>query len=474
MNLNQLIKDIQKGKNTDKNLVDYASALASSYAYHGLYMMAMDLTAGYDLIREDTSVDSEVMAGLLDELTEVIRTAVISDDLTVMSEEDRRALFLQAKKAGDIRQRICRRMDALEDYAYFLQFYEYRMNRLDTSAIETYKDTDIEAFANDLLAAIFSESDMEEVNERLKSVMEELPVRLTTAKFFDMIRQSFGGYKGVRCDIADAFAKSVERNARIVNLSDLDQGYAQLYAQCEKMETLELEKLNAEEFKNIENELQTVAFDLAAMLHNYLQLAGIANEVWMYLLTRPYATGFNPYIKKAMTVVTEFLREEEKGSFLTPDEDIVGLLRELTDHQELMEGEHMLLEDALFDIINRYSESIESIGCEAAFKNFQICALLTMTAMFREVELYDHFALADDAYLDALSSKVETGIRDVFDRVDRQKKRMMMSMILGTLPVVFNRIEDMRAYVVNSLESCRDLAERTTCISLLSQMFLNQ
>ena len=143
MDLNKLIKDIKRGKNIEQSLPDYAGALAGSYYNQALYMLAMDLTSDYDLIREDTGADSAYVQQLLDELTEIIDAAVIKDthfadafngsvkdDLKEAAEDGANentdekatdAMKTLAKRTEAIRNAILKKLDTFGGYTYFMQ-----------------------------------------------------------------------------------------------------------------------------------------------------------------------------------------------------------------------------------------------------------------------------------------------------------------------------------------------------------------
>ena len=237
MDLNKLIKDIKRGKNIEQSLPDYAGALAGSYYNQALYMLAMDLTSDYDLIREDTGADSAYVQQLLDELTEIIDAAVIKDthfadafnesikdDLKETAEDGANentdekatdAMKTLAKRTEAIRNAILKKLDTFGAYTYFMQIYEYILNRMENSAAGT-KNTDAKAFAGELLSVISADTDVESVNMKIQEVLGELPVRLTVGRFFDMIKQGCKCYAGTRNDIVDAFMESIERCARPV------------------------------------------------------------------------------------------------------------------------------------------------------------------------------------------------------------------------------------------------------------------
>ncbi|MDR1550895.1 MAG: hypothetical protein LBT06_20235, partial [Hungatella sp.] len=58
----------------------------------------------------------------------------------------------------------------------------------------------------------------------------------------------------------------------------------------------------------------------------------------------------------------------------------------------------------------------------------------------------------------------------VFSGVSRPATRAIMAKVLSDLPVYFNSIEEIQAYIEGSLKSCLDEAEKETCKELLEEL----
>ena len=86
---------------------------------------------------------------------------------------------------------------------------------------------------------------------------------------------------------------------------------------------------------------------------------------------------------------------------------------------------------------------------------------------------YEQFFAVDTAYIENAVAKLETHFKSVFETVDRMKKRSMMALTIGSLPVVFDSMEEVEDYIVYTLDSCRDVAEKAASMNLLRQMFMS-
>lgn len=461
MNLNDVIKELKKGNNLEKNLPVYGKALAFSYHRMAAYHLAMDLTEYYDVINESTDEASSACRELLKETAAMIKSCAVPGEYKV-SEEN-------ISKIDNIRNSVLKQIDDIGDYTFFLQLYEHLLNRAEYRSSGKIFDFDEESFAEDVCAFVDTKEAIS-TNERIQAVMGELPVRMTFSKFMDIIGKGCRYYIGARSDMAEAFFESMHDCVRPVTLDGLNKEYEKLYEICEKLIKTDCNAIGADECREAASMVETAAVEISETLKLYLCLADIVNHFYIYLLTKPYVFEESSDIKKSEAVIGEFFRAVDKGSFLTPDEDIVGLLRELTKKQEKLLGEHMMLEDVFYEMITLYARQIDELALNGLYDS-----LYDSSRMFNESALSPlgqrktYFAV-DSAWIDAKLSQLLAHYKNCFASMERSVKRAQMAFTIGALPVVFDNLSDFKAYVRDSLLSCSDKAAKTASEELISQI----
>lgn len=460
MDINQLIKALKKGNNLEQNLSLYGNMLAGSYHRLAAYHLAMNLTEYYD---EICGSGGERCEKLLQEITEVLRADFAEDEKEALDLE--RAVNI----VDDVRTQVLSAIHDLEEYTYFMQTYEHMLNRIEYRLKGDIQEVDEAAFAAEV-GRYVSTGDAVSSNERIQTVMAELPVRMTMAKFMDMVKDGCRYYAGVRNDMAEAFFEAMADGVRPLSAKRLNPVYDRLYDMAVTLEAMDLEAVDEVQCEKAMQLLAAASENIAEELMPYLYLAEIVNHLYIYLLTKNYVLGDLPDTKKAETVIREFLKSEAKGSFLTPDEDIVGLLRELTKKQEMLVGEHMLLENAFYEIVTLYPKQIDGLALNGMYNS-----LYCSSRMFNEGALQPlgkrgiYFAV-NEAWIDAKLTELKAHYTSVFDGESRTVKRAQMAFVIGSLPVIFDSIDDFEAYVRGSLSSCADRGTRAASAALIGEL----
>ncbi len=467
MNLNKVIKDLKDGVNVGDNLALYAGELARSYYNMSVYTLAMNLTLNYDLIMQDHCEDAERVRSLFERVLRVVDAVFVRGDLSDLS-AGTREIF-------NVRDALTRKTDALNRYTYTLELYEHVINRVE------YRFKDIEDFEDPkelrrkVMDYIQSDKDISVTNRRIQMVMSELPVRLTKIKFYDMVRHSSQSYIGARNDIVETYFEKLNSCMRPVVLEGHDPEYTELYAICERFLTMDVENIDSETYERAAADMSRAGKIIADNLRVWLYLIDIVNDLLEIMMTLPSVDQKSVDMTRAESVIREVMRSEKMGTFLRPDEDIVGLLRKLTDRQSVYQDQHLMLENAMPEIINLCKDAIHSCGLWDQYSELQMCAQLSKPMMIRKLVVRDCFFKVDRDWLNVQLAKTENLYDELFKKLSRPLKRAVMSVAFMILPVTYDRIEDVGDYIEESLEGCRDRAERAACEDLLGRLIsLNQ
>ena len=83
-------------------------------------------------------------------------------------------------------------MEAITRYVDLFELYEYALNRVEYRFKEMDRVEDDEAFARKVLRYIFESDDNSVINNRIKEIISQLPVRITKEKYYDFMRSGIG------------------------------------------------------------------------------------------------------------------------------------------------------------------------------------------------------------------------------------------------------------------------------------------
>lgn len=456
-----MIKDLKKGNNLERNLPLYGRALAFSYHRMAAYHLAMNLTEYYDVINESSAEAASMCRELLEETAAVIKSCAVPGAAPVLEEA--------VNKIDGIRNRVLKQIDDIGDYTYFLQLYEHLLNRAEYRNTGKISDFDEESFADEVCAFVDTKEAIS-TNERIQAVMGELPVRMTFVKFMDIVSKGCRYYTGARNDMAEAFFEGMKVCVRPVTLDGLNKDYKKLYDICSRLIETDCDTVDADECRRAAAMVETAAADISETLKLYLYLADIVNHLYIYMLTKAYVLEETSDIKKSEAVIGEFFSSVDKGSFLTPDEDIVGLLRELTKKQEKLLGEHMMLEEVFYEMITLYAGQIDALALNGLYNSLYCCSRMFNESALSPLRQRKSYFAVDAAWIDAQLLKLQAYYKDCFESMGRSVKRAEMAFTIGALPVVFDSLADFKAYVKESLSSCSDQALKKASAELISQI----
>jgi hypothetical protein len=123
---------------------------------------------------------------------------------------------------------------------------------------------------------------------------------------------------------------------------------------------------------------------------------------------------------------------------------------------------------ALDDVHNSYMGRAEQLGLSEDYeKLFKLERLSSGSSFMKLVEDKLSNIIADEAYINSRCDELTNELADFFAEHERPFNRAVMSGILGSLPVFFNNMEEIKKYIHVALGQCSDEAERKSCMKLM-------
>ena len=106
-------------------------------------------------------------------------------------------------------------MELLSSYVDTFEVYEYAINRVEYRFKDLEELEDDEEFAREVLRYIFEEEDNVIINDRIKDIIGQLPVRIAKKKYFDYIMGSLGELVGAQRDIFESYIYMIRSRAML-------------------------------------------------------------------------------------------------------------------------------------------------------------------------------------------------------------------------------------------------------------------
>ena len=117
-----------------------------------------------------------------------------------------------------------------------------------------------------------------------------------------------------------------------------------------------------------------------------------------------------------------------------------------------------------------YTSQIEELGLSDAYKRLEVSARLT-GGLFAEARASE-YEVVDEEYAAKVSNDLLADMESFIKSHNRLVVRAVMALTMGKLPVTFNSSDDVKDYIVNSLEHCSDKYEMAAVKSCIDDMLI--
>ena len=245
-----LTTELSAGRDKTKNIENYGKMSAAGRSSYCMVGAALN---GYTRWEENLSPDSEMDSIVLQCIKEYAK---------LYNGEDPTPDFDPVNALDNLRNGIITQMEALTGYTDFFAIHEFILNRKETQSEIMLSGeapaVDIEVLLSKLEKYIFSEKDKAWINSQIQLVLEQLPVRMTKQRFYDILSESLNLYKGGELSVAKGFADAVRGIAGLTGGafagdSCLEEGIKAVFARLEeakkRFQTVDYKNITVDEAK---------------------------------------------------------------------------------------------------------------------------------------------------------------------------------------------------------------------------------
>lgn len=461
MNTSQMIKEIKKGHNIESNLPLYGRSLMESYDMQSHCKLVLNYVSNHEFLSCYKGLDEELVLEGIQLLSALIDRVVIRQDVSNL-EGDINTL-------DALRKRLVAQSGELNKYVNFLQVYEQlcHVARFRFQEILPALPSDKE-LVQQLMGYVQRGKDPIEVNGRMKELLGELPVRLTKQKFLDMLDLSCMCYIGARTDMVENFFEHLDECAQMLNFQALSPKYEALYALAQGLMDTDFNTLDLEGFEELYQEMEEATQELTQGFSSTLGLLELINDMYVILIARPFVLREDKAIDTARTILKAYADNQvDKESSVAQQ---MKNIQKLSERQELLVGNHMLMEDQLTLISKAHMKEIEAMMLKPLFNGLYRNLSLTGLNIFADIQEDISYKNADKDYIKGKIQALKTTFETAFAQHKSALNRVVMALTFDRLPVAFNTMGEMEQYVENSLALCRDPFEKAAAIEGLMEI----
>lgn len=466
----KLITDIRRNKEPEKNLAAFADAVKRVDFEYACQKFTLNYFTVKEIIDDNEISDDPYVYESIMTINKLVGKYICGKDCQVDAADE--------VLINGVRNKITEKMKVLTAYTDAFETYEYILNRLEygfdenmSPEIDEYFDEyDAQNFANQLFSYIFADQDKVVVNSKIQSVVEQLPVRMTKNKFYDILEQTLLIYNGNEKGALNEFVESIEATALLVTPENFETEYSDLYKAYLELKEADYTNLDYDGYRRLSTVLDGSASFINSVVTNYLMIIELVNDLYSMLLCISQKNDIDEKCKKAVDVISLIYHAMEDEKDIPGDAydlliDIEGVQEETGEHK-------MLLEAAIYDIVSANQKNLTAYGLEKDYAVIDKLDKLLSGSMFVDIEnmnLYD-VSSADTEYIVLLKDKLINEFSELFGKNSRVENRAVMAKVFSNIPVFFNSQQEIKDYIENSLVHCNNRSEIMACCMVLKDM----
>ena len=386
------------------------------------------------------------------------------------------------EELDQLREQIIKEAELLTVFVDRFLAYEYVLNRMegrfsDTAAWELVDD---ERMTDQIMKFILDPQDVAIAHDRLKMILEQLPIRFTRAKFFSIVSQSLSVYEGTD-------KKSLEQQLgqlRIVAMLEPlpDQGHERLLRLLTKLQGIDHKTLTREGYQELLRTFKAAQESLSDGSYTCMQLMDLVNDLYVVCLTR----GDTVMDSQEETLFKTILEkvQEKAGRALAPEPDEAGKDLEAIE----AEGEMLALLTQMEGKQEHYQELWSRYEMADAGKDtdrdddqegrdsLRVRKVTSLLSTSSFMSLTEELA-PEGEKIRRSKGAVEEMCQSFIEELDASWKTMpkivvraVMARLLSALPLFFTSVEELKGFVLGSLTACSDQAEKAVCADLIRQI----
>lgn len=427
----------------------------------------------YEVVTEDINPYIAMVKEMITSLNETVGQAM-SDTL----DDTQRKQLVDHILA--MRTEVIDRMQVLTGYVDCFVVYEYILNRIQYRFDEKEVLPEDTAFAQEVMNFIFGSNDNVTINDNLRVVLGQLPMRMTRSHYFDLIKNCISVYKGSEIESLEGFLYMFRTSAMLYKHPAQEQYFTEFAGVLQELMEADYEHMDRTLYELYAEKVRVSASKLNDLSDLYMQIGQIINGVYTLVVTEPYCVD-----EEKMTVVDDvirginalFLEKEidlwQREDLLTEEDRLNWLAEKLPaveGQQEKLYQSVNIAEAALDELLEGRAEEIEAAGLSDAFIKLHHLSQLNSSSVFAPLESQESAGVVTAEIAEQETEKLLSELKELFQGRSRMFRRAIMAATVEKLPTFFKSAQEIADYMMNALNQCDDEAEKYASKQLILEM----
>ena len=465
--IRHISKEIGTGNSLEQNIPQLFNYMAEDYQMLAQIRLAMHYFTFYEAFYDDEDTWSQDILTLIEKVNHILSDSILKNQSGNSREE-------AIRQTDNIRNEIMKRMGALTAYTDIFQNYEYVLNRIEYRFKEDSKEFDETEFAKEILRYIFDTEDNIVINEKIKEIIGQLPIRITRQKYFELLKESLEAYLGNDTEAFDTYLYMLKTSAMLQQEEGMDTFYPGLREKKEYLSHLNYKEITKENYDKALSVLHAATLTLETETSVYLGLQEIVNEMYAMLLCVPYSGMVESAEMEAGQAAVSILGDInhiflQKNKIELPSE-ISEKFVELEGVQEELSIDIDSMENALYEINQNHVDLVQSLMLSQVMQVLLRTQSLLSSSLFIDFDVQVKASVVDEERLKKETAALGSELQELFSTHDRMIGRAVMANTLNKMPVFFKNHTEVMDYVIYSLDRCSDNYEKAACFEIINEI----
>ena len=438
----ELVRKLKKEIHLEESLKEYSDYMNQNYKEFAYIRLALLYDTFFEVLSETKDVQNKVNVSynkvLQEEIQKLIHQQTDEKDQTIIV---------------NLRNEIIEDMKVLTAYVDKFQVYEHMLNRIQYQ-FEEVEEVDVDVLIQEMFTYIFADKDNVIINDKIRSLMYELPVRMTKTKFYEYIFDAMDIYNGTSMDGIESFLYMVKTTAGLDCPASMKEKYPDIFDVLEQFDSADYTALSKEKFEKLKELRNEIVSELQERVNLLMQLQEIVNHVYALILTKDYVLPDT----KAFSAAGEIIGKVNQA-FLEQQTQLTDLetyFMELEGKQESIYEDIQVAEGMIYELMTNSKDKLEEYEQLHTMECVQLVMNLLSDSIFMEFNKESANVMVDAEFLMAEKNKLAEEFAEMFETHDRAYNQSVMAMVLSKLPVIFNSQNEMKEYFEHTLSRCNN------------------
>jgi hypothetical protein len=330
-----------------------------------------------------------------------------------------------------------------------------------------------ESFTNQIMEFVFEFEDSMTINDRLKSIYGQLPVRMSKIKLHEWIEKALIGMNGIQVKdfenyliyLTETYHPEGVKNYGVVMKPIFEElkSFNVLYNDIVSEEILEPLEDRLYDIKEMLERCVSLYTYSAVVINNMLGLMSVFNEVSANLEIESIERCV-----KVLELITEKANED-----VVIDASIVEVLDEISQSFESVRMENGKWDGLFEEVKKTYVDQILNQKLGKSYDQLSSLYILQSASYFAPLELaQDDLLVMDERILIDRKTKFIEAIDLISKDESRWVKRARISNLLSVINVVHKNQLEIRQHITDALLSCKDATEKANTKVVLNDMMV--